>query len=215
MTRRLVLLPAAHHETLVAVVFNVHTEGLHQMQRDIDIRFGNQLTFDGDGGVLRCQRCRHQQRGEELARDAAVYRHVTTGKATTQAQRRIVFLLQIINLCAALTQRVHQMANRTLFHARFTRQHDVVATQTQRRRQRAHCRTGISEEQFQRVSGLQCPGIAGDFAAGAIGRQGIVDSQRFQRIEHMANVIAVQQVSENSGAVCQRCQQQGAVRDTF
>jgi hypothetical protein len=41
-----------------------------------------------------------------------------------------------------------------------------------------------------------------------------MNSQRFQRIEHMAHIVAVQQVGQHGGAVCQSRQQQSA-GDTF
>ncbi|MNP33665.1 hypothetical protein D3C76_1269190 [compost metagenome] len=87
------------------------------MQRDINIRFRNQLAFDGDNRILRSQRCRHQQRRQELAGNAAIDSHFTAGKSTAKTQWRIVFLLQIINLRTALTQGIHQMTDRALFHA--------------------------------------------------------------------------------------------------
>ena len=185
------------------------------MQRDVDIWAGNQLAFNRDDGILRRQWRSHQQRGEELAGYAAVHFNFAAGKAAAQAQRRIVFLLQIINLRAALAQRVDQMANRALFHARFASQHDIVAAQTQRGRQRTHGGPCVTEEQLQRTTSLQRPSVAGHFTAGAVSRQNVMNSQGAQGIQHMAYIVAVQQVGQHRGATGQSRQQQSTVRDTF
>ncbi len=97
------MLITAHDEALVILVFNFNTEGFHQVQGDINIRFGDQVTLDTNGGVLRRQRCGHQQRGQELAGNAAINLNVTAVKTALQSQRRVVFLLQILNLRTALT----------------------------------------------------------------------------------------------------------------
>ena len=185
------------------------------MQRDINVRFGDQLAFNRNNRILRCQRRGHQQCRQELAGDAAVNLDVTAVKTAAQTQWRIVFLLKILNLRAALTQSIHQVTNRTLFHARLAGQHNVVATQTQGCRQRAHRGTGVAQKQLKLFARAQRAAVAGHFAAGTIVGESVMNAQRFQRIEHMAHVIAVQQVCEDGGAVCQSCQQQSAVRDTF
>jgi hypothetical protein len=42
-----------------------------------------------------------------------------------------------------------------------------------------------------------------------------MNSQRTQRIEHMAHIVAVQKIGQNGGALCEGGQQQGAVGNTF
>ena len=122
------------------------------MQRDINIRLRDQVAFNADNGVLWCQRCGHQQRGQELAGNAAVNLNVTACKTTAQTQGRVIFLLKIIDLRAALTQGIHQMADRTLFHSRLTGQHNIVTPQAQRSGQRTHRGTGVTQEKLQRFS---------------------------------------------------------------
>ena len=107
------------------------------------------------------------------------------------------------------------MADRTLFHARLAGQHDVIAAQTQRRRQWTHRGTRVAQKQLELFTRTQRAAVAGHFTAGTIVRESVMNTQRFQRIEHVAYVIAVQQVCKDGGAVCQSCQQQSAVRDTF
>lgn len=57
------------------------------------------------------------------------------------------------------------MANRPLFHARFAGQHNIIAAEAQRRRQRAHRGTGVTEEQLKRAVGLQPLRLTGDVTA--------------------------------------------------
>ena len=104
------------------------------------------------------------------------------------------------------------MTNRALLHARFAGQHDIVCAEAQRGSQRTHGGARITQEQFQLAGSLQRAAVSGHFAAGTIGRQGVVNSQRFQRVQHVANIIAVQQVCQDGGATRQRRQQQRTVR---
>src|SRR5690606_6692727 len=119
--------------------------------------------------ILRRQRCRHQQRRQELAGYATVYRYVAARKSTAKTQWWVIFLLQIVNLRATLTQGIHQMADRALFHAWLAGQHNIVAAQAQRRRQRAHRRTRVAEKQLQLVDSLQYTSIARHFTTRTIG----------------------------------------------
>ena len=120
------MLIAAYDKTLVRLIFNLNAKGFHQVQRNINIRFGNQIAFNRDDGILRRQWGGHQERGQKLAGNAAVHFNLAAAETAAQAQRRVVFLLQVINLGPALTQRVNQVANRPLFHSRLAGQHDIV-----------------------------------------------------------------------------------------
>ncbi|VAL70607.1 Uncharacterised protein [Enterobacter kobei] len=148
----MILLRSAHHETLIRLVFHLNTKGVHQVQGDINVRLRNQVAFNVDDGVLWCQRCGHQQRGQELAGNATVNLNIAASESPAQTQGRVIFLLKIINLRAALTQGIHQMADRTLFHSRLTGQHNIVTPQTQRCGQRTHRGTGVTQEKLQRFS---------------------------------------------------------------
>ena len=86
---RLILLLTLDDKALVLLVLDLDAEAAHQMQRNIDIGFGNQLAFDRDLRIARRQRRGHQQRSQKLAGDAAVNADVAAGEAAFQAQRRI------------------------------------------------------------------------------------------------------------------------------
>ncbi|MNN42840.1 hypothetical protein D3C81_1570480 [compost metagenome] len=121
-----------------------------------------------DMGVLFCQRGRHQQCGQKLAGNAAIDGDIAAAETAAQAQWRIISLFQVINLCAALTQSIDQMTDRTLFHARFAGQHHIVAAQAQSGCQWTHRGTGIAEEQFKRLAGHQRAANTVHFTGGAI-----------------------------------------------
>ena len=83
--RRNILLITVYDEALVILIFNFNTEGFHQVQGDINIRFGDQVALDANGGVLRRQRRSHQQRGQKLTGNAAVNLHAAAIETTFQA----------------------------------------------------------------------------------------------------------------------------------
>ena len=130
IARRAIVLIAAHDKSLIRLIFNLNAKGFHQVQRNINIRFGYQIAFNRNDGILRRQRGGHQERGQKLAGNAAVHFNLSTAETTAQAQRRVILLLQIINLRPALTQRVNQVTNRPLFHSRLAGQHNIVTPQT-------------------------------------------------------------------------------------
>ena len=72
ISRRLILLLAAHHKSLIRLIVHLNAEGFHQVQRNVDIGFRHKIALNDDDGILRRQRRGHQQRGQELAGDAAV-----------------------------------------------------------------------------------------------------------------------------------------------
>ena len=124
------------------------------MQRDINVRLRDQIAFNANHGIIWSQRCGHQQCRQELAGDATINLNITASETTAQTQWRVIFLLKIINLRAALTQGIDQVADRTLFHARLAGQHNIVAPKTQRSGQRTHRRTSVTQEKLQRFSGM-------------------------------------------------------------
>ena len=119
------------------------------MQGDINVRLRHQVALDGDNRILRCQRSGHQQCRQELAGDAAVHLNVAASKTTAKAQWWVILLLQILNLRTALTKGIHQMADRTLFHARLAGQNNVVAAQTQGGSQWTHGGSRVTQKQLQ------------------------------------------------------------------
>src|SRR5690606_30294668 len=66
---------AGHHEALPAVLLHPYAEARHQLERDADIRLGDELADHLDGGLDTGEWQRHQQRGQELAGDVAAHAH--------------------------------------------------------------------------------------------------------------------------------------------
>ena len=58
-------------ETPIAAVFHIDAESAHQVERDVDIGFGNQLALHLYFKCFAGQRQGHQQRGQELAGNVA------------------------------------------------------------------------------------------------------------------------------------------------
>ena len=65
-------------------------------------------------------------------------------------QRRKTVVAEIVDLAAELAQRVDQVADRALVHARHAREFKLAAEQGQRRGERAHRRSGIAQKQLGR-----------------------------------------------------------------
>ncbi|KAG1251011.1 hypothetical protein G6F65_018515 [Rhizopus arrhizus] len=94
---------AFDHEAAPTVAPHLHAKARHQVQRDFDVRLGDQFAnhFDRDGfaAAARLQRCSQQQGGQELAGHRTLHaRHGIRGDLTTaDMQRRIARLAQIVD----------------------------------------------------------------------------------------------------------------------
>ncbi len=64
------------------------------------------------------------------------------------AQRRKALLPQVIDAAAKLAQRIDQVANRTLMHARHTAQLKIAPHYREGRGERAYRRAGVAHEQI-------------------------------------------------------------------
>jgi hypothetical protein len=100
---------------------HLHAEPRHEVERDLDVGFGNQIADDFDRRLLAGQRQRHQQRSQELAGNLATHPHLAciVDISSPDFQRREALLPQVADVGAELAQRVHQVADRTLMHSRY------------------------------------------------------------------------------------------------
>ena len=127
----------------------------------------------------------------------------------------IAIFFQVLDMGTRFTQGIHQMTDGALFHARLAPQHVFTGAQTERRTERAHGGAGIAEEEVDRRRYRKAATQAMHGALRLVGGELVLDPELGQRRQHVADVIAVEQVGEPGGAPCQGCQQQGTVRDTF
>ncbi|OIQ72372.1 hypothetical protein GALL_460050 [mine drainage metagenome] len=192
---------------------HVDAEAREQAQRDFDVGFGNQLADDVDDDVGRRtqQRQRQQQRAEELAGDVAAYaqRRVHARRAAAYGQRWVAGISELVDAAAQRAQRVDQIADRALVHARHAAYAVLAADQRQRRGQRPHSGAGVAEEQvgaFDRRAAV----AAVDHAVSIVAALDAY-AQRAQRVEHHAGVVRVEQPVDAGAAFGQRGQQQQAV----
>ena len=131
-------------------VFHLHTEGGHDLQSDIDIGFGDQISFDRHGTIGFCKRRGHQKGGQKLAGDTAIDGHHAAGKPISlDLQRWISVSFQIVDMGACLPQGIHQITDRPLLHARLSRQDILAFAKTKGRAQRPHRSPGIAEIEFR------------------------------------------------------------------
>ena len=167
------------------------------MQRNVDIGFRHRIALNDDDGILRRQRRGHQQRGQELAGDAAV-----RPRRCRPENRRAGAAVDNVpapdsRSSAALTQGIHQMADRTLFHPRFAGQHDIVAA-------KATEPPPADASRYRRCQGTapapraerNGPPLPVTSQRVRSAEQGILNPQRTQGIQHMAHIVAVQQVGQ-------------------
>ena len=112
-------------EALPALVAHGDAEALQQVQRDRDVGLRDQLAhhFDGDVAIAGHQAQRLQQPGEELARHIAAHtdRRIELERvhaAVAEAQWRVAILAEMLDRAAQRPQRVHQVADGPLVHAR-------------------------------------------------------------------------------------------------
>jgi len=211
LARRAVAAAGGDREALPAVPAHRDAEALQQVQGDFDVRLGDQLADHLDDDVLLGdERQRHQQRGEELAGDVAAHldRRIEAQLRPADPQGRIAGRAQVVDPAAELAQRVDQVADRALVHARHAAQLEVAADHGQRRRQGPHRRPRVAEEQ-PRVRGRGAGREAGDLDRGAAVAHAA--AQRAQRIEHHPGVVRIQQVVHDGGSRAQRRQQQDPV----
>jgi hypothetical protein len=223
---RLVLRAARQREARIRVgrvALDDDAEARQQVQRDVDVRLGDQLALDGDRdrALAGGQRQGQQQRGEELARHVPAHAHRLVrghvpGPAVADAQRRVAGVAQVLHRAAELAQRVDQVADGTLVHACHAGQLELAALQGrehgERGAERTHRRPRVAEEQA-RLPVREPSADAGDVQHGAVAAQAA--AQRRQRGQHHAGVVGVEQVVHRRRALGQAGQQQHPVGDAL
>ena len=138
-------------ETLPAVARHHHAKARQQLEGNLHIGPRNQFAYHLDHDVaLRHQRQRHQQGGQELAGDVAAHfdRRVQLKYGLADAQWRVAWLAQVLDMTAELTQRIHQVAYRSLVHARHTPQLKVATQHGQRGGQRPDRGASVAHEEL-------------------------------------------------------------------
>lgn len=211
LTGGAVALVAANHKALMAVVFHLHAKQFHAVQGDIDIGFGDQLAFDLDAQIALRQGSRHQQGGEKLTGDIAADADGAAGQTIgIDLQRRESLLPQVADAGAQRAQGVHQIADRALVHARLAGQVESALAQAEGGGERAHGGAGVAQEQIRRgrLEGATHPL---DRTAAPVLRQPVADPQLRQGVEHVAHIVAVEQVGDAGLPLGQCRQQQNAV----
>ena len=135
-------------ETPIAVVSHIDAESAHQVERDVDIGFGNQLAFHLYFKCFSGQRQGHQQRGQKLAGNVAFDGYAADAVVLPFAdvQRRVVFVAGVADVCADDAQGINQIADGAFVHARHAVQAVIAAQDCQRGGQRAEGGAGVAEE---------------------------------------------------------------------
>ncbi len=205
------------------VVRDGHAEAAHQVQRQADIGLRDEIADDVDShrvsGTHRLQRQRHQQRGQELARDVAANADAVDGYrlrsgARTDRERRVAGGAEIADVGTQRAKRIDEVSDRALVHARHADELVVAAGDGQHRRQRPKCGACVAEEQFRRADrNVPTRAVNHDLVGGP--RHVEANAKRRQRIAHRVDVIGIEQPAHPRGA-CRKCrEQQRAVRDAF
>ena len=117
-------------ETPIAVVFHINAESSHQVERNVDIGFGNQFALHLYFKCFAGQWQGHQQRGQELAGNVAFDGYAANAVVLPFAdvQRRVVFVAGVADVRADDAQGVDQIADGAFVHTRHAVQ-VVIATQ--------------------------------------------------------------------------------------
>ena len=143
-----------------------------QLQRDLDVGLGDQLAVDLDhdraaraaaSGSASSSAVRNWLETSPRTRIGCVERAALPGRP--DAQRRIAVVAQVVDCAAELAQRVDQVADRPLVHARArraARSSPPSAAPGRARGQRAHRRAGVAEEQRRRCCAGAPAAEAGD-----------------------------------------------------
>ena len=99
----------------------------------------------------------HQQSREELAGHIAAHLNgrIELERRLANVQRRKAVVAQVVNVAAEQTQRIDQIANRALVHARHAFEREVATQHRQCRRERAHGRARVAHEKLNRVVVLE------------------------------------------------------------
>jgi hypothetical protein len=203
-------------EALPGITFNRHAKPLQQVERDFDVRAGDELALDLDHNVRfgGHQRQREQQSRQELARDVApdpnrLVQLQCMGLSISQAKRGEARLIQTHHWATQLSQGIYQVTDRALVHAGHATQIELTAPRGGHERkngcQGPHGRAGVAHEevrlQFRPLPAQpEDPEVATGLAFDAA-------SQLCQCGQHHLCVVRVQQVDDVGLAVAKRGEQ--------
>ena len=133
-------------KSLPPLALHLYTEARHRRQGDFNVGLGDQIAHHLYRGFYAGQRQRHQQAGQELARQIASYLQYATGtdRGRANLERRKFFIPKIADVGAKLAQGVDKIADGSLMHPRHAGQRVVPTCQCQRPGQRAKRRSGVA-----------------------------------------------------------------------
>ncbi len=137
-------------EPLPTVPHYGNAKARQQVQRDFNVRPRDQLAHHLDHDVFfGDQWQRHQQGCEELAGHIATHLHrrIQLQRGFANAHRREAVHTEVGDGATQLAQRVHQVSNGPLVHARYAVQLEVATQHCQRGRQGPNRCAGIAHEQ--------------------------------------------------------------------
>jgi len=127
-------------------------------------------------------------------------------------ERRIALLLAVVDACADRAQRVDEIADRALVHARHAGDVVLAAAKRQRGRQGTQCGAGVAEKEI----GFLLPERPADTlhldAAGVLGER---DPEARKRLAHDASVFGVEQSGDVGLALGERGEQENAIGDAL
>ena len=191
-------------KSLPPLALHLYTEARHRRQGDFNVGLGDQIAHHLYRGFYPGQRQRHQQTGQELARQIASYLQYATGTDRGRANRERWKILapQIADICAELAQGVDKIANGAFMHPRHAGQRVVPTCKRQRRGERAKCRSGVAEKQL----GLPARKFAGHavHAIGAITQRLHDNAKQSQCIYHARCIVGLQKIANFSLSVGER-----------
>src|SRR5215831_19561925 len=123
-------------------------------------------------------------------------------------QRRESLLAEIANIAPDFEQRLDQIADRPLMHARHAREPVMPTIQSESCSQRAKRGAGIAEKQVCGKIREAPPATRHDHGTGALLE---CYAQQDKRVQHARNIVRLQQIAYLGYAVCQCSEQQGAI----
>ena len=215
--RAFAALPGRNGELLPAGTPDLDAEARHQVQGDLDVGLGDQLSDHLDFRRPAGQGQGHQQRRQELRGDVAAHPDPALPAgiigSREDGQRRIAFGAQVADVGTQAAQGINEVGNRPLVHARHAGEAVMPAGERQRSGKRAESGTGIAQEEI-RLLDRETAGNAKDAVGiGAAGDDG--DAQRRQGGEHHPRVFRLEQAADLGLAAGQGREQKAAIGNAF
>ncbi len=205
-------------EAFPALAPHPDAETFHQVQRDQDVRSGDQRTVQLDdhiaAGTPGGDRRGHQQRRQELAGHGPAHpdRPARIQASSADAQRRIAVPIFIRDFAAQAAQGIDQVSDGPFVHARHAGQPILATHHRQDGRQRPEGRARVAQKQV----GTFLRPVGGAVQAHPA-RAGLaqIQAQGLQSRAHDPRVVGIQQAVQLGRSFGQRRQQQRPVRNAF